>query len=111
MRSLRRTVAVRFSFTTFLALLLISLWAFLGTHYSLSRQVDASLKSVLQLEAASLAAGLPLVFQPGASDMDTFVRQVNRFIAVRDADGRPISVNTDLAVELPLEEQAFVQVR
>ncbi len=111
MRSLRRALAVRFSLTIFLALLLISLWAFLGTHYSLSRQLDESLKSALQLEAASLAAGLPVVFQPGSRDMDVFVRQVNRFIAIRDSTGNALSVNTALALNLPVDRQSFGQAR
>ncbi|UCD24352.1 MAG: hypothetical protein JSW51_00075 [Gemmatimonadota bacterium] len=111
MHSLRRALAVRFSFTIFLALLLISLWAFLGTHYSLSRQLDESLKSALQLEAASLAAGLPVVFQPGPTDMDSFVRQVNRFIAIRDSNGNALSVNTVVALSLPLDEQSFGRAR
>ncbi|UCG85245.1 MAG: hypothetical protein JSW71_15065 [Gemmatimonadota bacterium] len=109
MRSLRRTLAVRFSLTTFLALLLISLWAFLGTHYSLSRQIDESLKSTLQLEAATLAARLPVVFQPGSNDLDTFVRQVNRFITVRDSAGNALSANTVFAVNLPVDSARLRQ--
>jgi two-component system OmpR family sensor kinase len=107
MRSLRRTLAVRFSLTNFLALLLISLWAFLGTHYSLSRQLDESLKSTLQLEAATLAARLPVVFQPGSNDLDSFVRQVNRFITVRDSAGNALSANTVFAVNLPIDWDSF----
>ncbi len=109
MRSLRRTLAVRFSFTIFLALLLISLWAFLGTHYTLSRQIDESLKSTLQLEAAALAAQLPVVFQPGSNDLDTFVRQINRFITVRDSAGNALSANTIFALSLPVDSAPFRQ--
>ncbi len=109
MRSLRRTLAVRFSFTIFLALLLISLWAFLGTHYTLSRQIDESLKSTLQLEAAALAAQLPVVFQPGSNDLDTFVRQINRFITVRDSAGNALSANTIFALSLPVDSVPFGQ--
>lgn len=109
MRSLRRTLAVRFSFTIFLALLLISLWAFLGTHYTLSRQIDESLKSTLQLEAAALAAQLPVVFQPGSNDLDTFVRQINRFITVRDSAGNALSANTIFALSLPVDSVPFRQ--
>jgi signal transduction histidine kinase len=83
----------------------------LGTHYSLSRQLDESLKSALQLEAASLATGLPVVFQPGSSDMDAFVRQVNRFIAIRDSAGNTLSVNTVLALNLPVDSHSFGQAR
>jgi signal transduction histidine kinase len=109
MRSLRRTLAVRFSFTTFLALLLISLWAFLGTHYSLSRQINESLKSTLQLEAAAFAAQLPALFQPGSNDLDAFVRQVNRFIVLRDSVGSALSANTAFAANLPIDRASFAQ--
>jgi heavy metal sensor kinase len=107
MRSLRRTLAVRFSLTNFLALLLISLWAFLGTHYSLSHQLDESLKSTLQLEAATLAARMPVVSPPASEDLDTFVRQVNRFITVRDSAGDALSANTEFAVHLPVDTESF----
>jgi len=106
MRSLRRALAVRLSLTIFLALLLISLWAFLGTHYSLSRQLDESLKSTLQLEAAMLAARIPIGVQPSSNDLDTYVRQVNRFVTVRDSSGIVQSANSPFALNVPVDQES-----
>jgi signal transduction histidine kinase len=109
MRSLRRTLAVRLSLTIFLALLLISLWAFLGTHYSLSRQLDESLKSTLQLEAAMLAARIPIGVQPSSNDLDTYIRQVNRFVTVRDSFGVVQSANSSFALNVPVDRENFAR--
>jgi signal transduction histidine kinase len=109
MRSLRRTLAVRLSLTIFLALLLISLWAFLGTHYSLSRQLDESLESTLQLEAAMLAARIPIGVQPSSNDLDTYIRQVNRFVTVRDSSGIVRSANSPFALNVPVDRDNFAQ--
>jgi signal transduction histidine kinase len=103
MQSLRRTLAVRFSLTMFLALLLISLWAFLGTHFSLSRQLDESLTSAVQLEAAALAARLPIAFQSNSNDLDAFVRQINRFVTVRDSVGGVLLANAPFSHEIPVD--------
>ena len=106
MRSLRRTLVVRFSLTMFLALLLISLWAFLGTHYSLSRQLNESLSSTLQIEATALAAQLPVGPQATSSDLDAFIRQINRFVTIRDSTGQVILSNTPFT-SIPLDSLGF----
>lgn len=106
MRSLRRTLVVRFSLTMFLALLAISLWAFLGTHFSLSRQLNESLTSALQLEAAALAARLPVGFQSSSTDLDAFIRQINRFVLVRDSTGRILLSNTPFE-DIPLDRESL----
>ncbi len=110
MRSLRRTLAVRFSLTMFLALLLMSLWAFLGTHFSLSRQLNESLTSALQLEATALAARSPVSFRSGSSDLDTFIRQVNRFVIVHDSSGHVVLSNTPFS-DVPVDPVAFSRAR
>jgi two-component system OmpR family sensor kinase len=110
MRSLRRTLVVRFSLTMFLALLLISLWAFLGTHFSLSRQLNESLTSTLQLEAAALAARLPVGFQSNSNDLDAFIRQINRFVTVRDSTGNIITSNTPFT-DIPVDQESFARAR
>jgi two-component system OmpR family sensor kinase len=106
MRSLRRTLAVRFSLTMFLALLLISLWAFLGTHFSLSRQLNESLTSTLRVEAAALAARLPVGFQSTSADLEAFIRQVNRFVTVRDSSGHVVLSNTPFT-NIPIDAESF----
>ena len=106
MHSLRRTLAVRFSLTMFLALFLIALWAFLGTRRRISEQLDAGLASAQQLEAAVLAARLPLAFD-SASDFDEFVERVNRFVIVRDSAGRASATNTPFGASIPVDQASF----
>ncbi len=106
MHSLRRTLAVRFSLTMFLALFLIALWAFLGTHRRISDQLDAGLASAQQLEAAVLAARLPIAFD-SASDLDEFVERVNRFVIVRDTLGRASATNTPFGASIPVDQASF----
>ncbi|MFQ5703340.1 MAG: sensor histidine kinase [Gemmatimonadales bacterium] len=111
MHSLRRTLAVRFSLTMFLGLLLISLWAFLGTHSRISDQLDAGLGSAEQLEAAVLAARLPLAFDSASNDLDEFVERVNRFVIVRDSLGRASATNTTFAASIPVDSASFEAAR
>ena len=107
MYSLRRTVAVRFSFTIFVALLLIALWAYVGARRILRDSLDNNLAAAAQIQAAVLASRLPIAIQPGPPEMDRFVHAVNRFVAVRDHDGAILETNTPLASDLPLDQQAF----
>lgn len=109
MYSLRRTLAVRFSLTIFLALLIIALWAWLGAQRILLDELDRGLEAAAHLESAALAAGLPIPAHPGAADDATFVRHVNRFVAVRDTAGRIVETNTALAVDLPLDRAGFTR--
>jgi signal transduction histidine kinase len=107
MRSLRRTVSVRFSLTIFGALLIIALWAFLGTRRVLQESLDQNLATAAQLEHAVLAARLPVAIQPGPNDWDSFVHRVNRFVVIRNADGRVVETNTAIAAAIPLDRTAF----
>jgi signal transduction histidine kinase len=107
MYALRRTVAVRFSLTIFVALLLIALWAYHGTRRILREALDRNLAASAQLEAAVLASRLPIAIHPGSADVDRFIQRVNRFVAIRDENGDIIESNTGLAAELPLARDAF----
>jgi two-component system OmpR family sensor kinase len=107
MYSLRRTLAVRFCLTMFVALVLIALWAFLGAHRTLRQQLDAALASGLTLELDMVAAGEPLAPHGGPPDFESFVREVNQFVVLRDSSGRLIAANTSLAHDLPLDRAAF----
>jgi two-component system heavy metal sensor histidine kinase CusS len=53
MYSLRRTLAVRFSLTMFAALLLIALWAYLGAHQTLVRELESPADAAERLETAN----------------------------------------------------------
>ena len=111
MHSLARTLAVRFCATIFVALLLIGLWAYVGTQRVLRKDLDSGLQSALELESAVLASGHELQIQIDVPDHATFVTSVNRYVAVRDFDGAILDANTPLARDLPVRQDALVTVR
>ncbi|MCK5487637.1 MAG: hypothetical protein KAI86_15575, partial [Desulfobacterales bacterium] len=86
MYSLRRTLAVRFSITIFIALLFIAVWAYLGAQRILREELDHGLAAVAQLEFAVIGAGFPIALHAEPSDLDGFIDVVNRFVVVRDVD-------------------------
>lgn len=107
MRSLRRTLSVRFSLTMFVALVLIGTGAFLGGRPTLGRLLDRGLAAALQLESAVVARGLSVARDAGPHDIAAFVDRVNRFVVVRDSLGNVVATNTPSAAELPLAREAF----
>ncbi len=111
MRSLRRALAVRFSLTMIVALMLIALWAFIGTHRRLKHQLEASLTSAMHLQTATLARRLPIAFQPESADLEGFIRDVNRFVTVRDSIGHVIEANTPFSGGLPVDSASFHRAR
>jgi two-component system OmpR family sensor kinase len=111
MYSLRRTLAVRFSLTIFVALCFIALWAFLGTRRILRDALDRNLSGAAQLEIAVVASRLPLAIHPTSTDLDGFIHTVNRFVAVRDSVGRIVEANTPFAEQLPLDQDSFEAAR
>lgn len=111
MYSLRRTLAVRFSLTIFVALLFIALWAYLGTRRVLRQELDNDLSAALELESAPLIIGRPLSVQHGYWALPDFIEHVNRFVVIRDSAGQVIGTNTPLARDLPLEPEVFAAAR
>lgn len=109
MYSLRRTVAVRFSSTIFVALLLIALWAYTGARHILCDALDANLAAAAQLQSAVLASRLPIAMQPGPADLESFTRIVNRFVAVRSTTAEVVETNSPLAADLPLDSTSFTR--
>jgi signal transduction histidine kinase len=109
MYSLRRTLAVRFSITIFIALLFIAVWAYLGAQRILREELDRGLAAVAQLEFAVIGAGFPIALHAEPSDLDGFIDVVNRFVIVRDVDTNVLAVNTPLANNVPLEAESFQQ--
>jgi two-component system OmpR family sensor kinase len=103
MRSLRRTLSVRFSLTMFVALLVIAFWAFLGARRILRHELDHGLAAAGYIESSAAAAGRPVPRQGVGFDMETFVREVNRFVVLRDPSGTILDANTPLAAGLPLD--------
>lgn len=107
MYSLRRTLAVRFSLTMLVALTLIAAWAFLGVHRAFREDLDRALGAALWLEMDVLSAGAPIALHAESRDLEEFVEQVNRFVALRDRSGRVVSSNTSFAAHLPLDTSLF----
>lgn len=108
MRSLSRVLTVRFSLTMLLGLLLIGLWAFLGMRLALNDRLDRALRAAAGLQGAAMAANLPIAFQQPWSGDDQFIREVNRFVVVRDSSGRAVGGNTPASPTIPLDSTAFV---
>jgi signal transduction histidine kinase len=109
MYSLRRTLAVRFSLTIFVALLFIALWAYVGARRILRDALDRNIAAAAQLELAVIGSGQSLAPQPAGSDFDRFVATVNRFVAARDHTGRIVEINTPFAGDLPLDHASFAR--
>jgi signal transduction histidine kinase len=103
MQSLSRTLSVRFSLTMFLALLVIAFWAFLGARRVLRRELDQGLAAAGRIESSIVAAGRSVPRQSAHLGVAAFVREVNRFVAVRDSSGHVLDVNTPLAAGLPVD--------
>lgn len=111
MYSLRRTLAVRYSVTMFVALLAIALWACVGTTRLLRGELDRGLLAASQLQTAILASGRPLSVQTDIATVPDYVARLNRFVVVRDSTGAIVSVNSPLAMDLPIDTAAFRAAR
>jgi two-component system OmpR family sensor kinase len=109
MQSLRRTLSVRFSFTMFVALFVIALWAFLGTQRILRQELDRGLAAAAHLESAVLAAGYQLPAQRFHDGAGRFEEEVYRLVVVRDPDGHPIGGNMAIARDLPFDSTALAE--
>ena len=109
MQSLRRTLSVRFSFTMFVALFVIALWAFLGMQRILRRELDRGLAAVAHLETTVLAAGGALPVEQSAPDGASFRAEVHRLVVLRDARGQAIGSNLTAARALPFDSSAVAR--
>jgi two-component system OmpR family sensor kinase len=111
MRSLRRTLAVRFSATMLVALAAIAAWAYLGVRHLLREELDRTLRNAAQSQADMVAAfGSPPV-HVAALDKEGFVREVNQLVVTRDSAGRILAANTEFARSLPLDAESFARAR
>jgi signal transduction histidine kinase len=108
--SLQRTLAVRFSATMFVALLALAFWAYLGVRRTLLQELDRSLQGSGQLQVNSLAA---LRSAQGNREfpINCFVRDINRFVVLRDSTGLIVGSNSARARGLLLDPAAFQQAR
>lgn len=109
MQSLRRTLSVRFSFTMFVALFIIALWAFLGTQRILHRELDRGLAAIGHLQTAVIAAGLDLPAEEPVPGSGPIPFEVNRLVVLRDPDGSVVGANRGTGLALPYDSAALAR--
>jgi len=109
MQSLRRTLSVRFSFTMFVALFVIALWAFLGTQRILRRELDRGLAAIGHLQTAVIAAGIDLPAERVHPGTDLIPAEVNRLVVLRDPEGRVVGSNWGIGRTLSFDSTALVR--
>ncbi|MBK7785735.1 MAG: hypothetical protein IPJ57_14730 [Gemmatimonadetes bacterium] len=107
MRSLQRTLALRYGFTMLVALVAVALWAFLGVQRTLARQLDLALDDGADLMVDVVAKGEGLAQHAGARDLSVFLDELNRLVVLRDRSGRILDYNMPMASLLPLDSAAF----
>jgi len=111
MRSLQRTLTLRYAATMLAALLLIGLWAYLGVRMTLVSELDRALADAAAIMADVVASGEPLTAHVGASDLRGTVTEGNRLVVTRDSAGRILDSNSRLAGEIPLDSAAMILAR
>lgn len=112
-RSLRRTLAVRFAATMAVGLLAASAAVLWGANQVLVRQLDQGL-SAAGFIALDRLVNLPACCEnepPLAAEPVAYARLVNRYLVLRDPDGRPLHAMPHLAADLPLDTAAFRAAR
>jgi two-component system heavy metal sensor histidine kinase CusS len=110
MRSLRRTLSVRFSATMLVALAGIAVWTYLGIRRTMYRQLDDSLQHTATLQVDLVSSVGSLVPHSGLANPERFVR-TNRVVSLRDSSGRVMVLNAKLQQALPLDARAFAAAR
>jgi len=109
MYSLRRTLAVRFSLTLFVVLLLIAMLADAGAQRLLREELDRDLLTAAELELGFVRTGFPILPYPGEFTRQEFIERLNRFVAVRGFPDSILATNTTLANELPVDHSAIMR--
>jgi signal transduction histidine kinase len=111
LRSLQRTLAVRFGLTMLVALLGVAWWAYMGVEAALQSQLDRELRSDAGLMVDVIVNRESLARHHGAADLPGFVAEVNRLVVARDSSGRALDSNSPLASDLPFDAASFAAAR
>ncbi len=109
MHSLSRTLAVRFSLTLFVALLLIAILAYGGAQRLLREELDRGLLAAAGLELGFVRTGFPIVPYPETLTREQFIERLNRFVTVRAFPDSILASNTTLANDLPVHRGAIMR--
>lgn len=110
MRSLRRTLSVRFSATMLAALVGIAAWTYVGIRRTMYRQLDESLDHTATLQVDLVSSVGSLAPHAGLDNPERFV-QANRIVSLRDSGGRVMVQNANLGRPLALDVRAFAAAR
>jgi len=110
MRSLQRTLALRFGLTMFVALVGVMLWAYQDIRATVEQELDRGLASAAALMADVVAAGEHLSTHRGPGDAIGF-DEMNRLVVTRDSSGRIMEYNAPSAADLPLDSASFAAAR
>jgi signal transduction histidine kinase len=111
MRSLRRLLAVRFTLTMVITLLVIGGAVYLVTQRTLHQQLDQSLASFLDVDLATLTPFRADRNESPTTSLDVFIERVNRFVVRRDWEGAVVAANTPHAITVPFDAGAVVLAR
>ncbi len=111
MRSLQRTLTMRYAATMLAALLFIGLWAYLGVRTTLENELDRALGEAAAIMSDVVASGEPLTAHVGASDLSGTVTEGIRLVVTRDSAGNILKGNSRLAATLPLDSSAMIIAR
>jgi signal transduction histidine kinase len=106
MRSLRRTLSVRFSGTMLVALAGIAAWTYFGIRRTMYRQLDDSLQHTATLEVDLVKSVGSLAPHSGAGNPEQLAR-ASRVVSLRDSSGKVMAQNANLGRALPLDARAF----
>jgi signal transduction histidine kinase len=107
MRSLRRTLSVRFSGTMLVALAGIAAWTYFGIRRTMYRQLDDSLQHTATLQVDLVSSVGSLVPHSGLDSPE----RANRVVSLRDSSGRVMVQNASLGRSLVLDTRAFEAAR
>jgi signal transduction histidine kinase len=111
LRSLQRTLALRYGVTMLVTLMGFAWWIYGGVVAVLQRQLDRDILSAAALMVDVVASGESLAVHLGAADLPGLVAEVNRIVVARDSSGRAVDSNSPLASELPFDAVSFATAR
>jgi two-component system OmpR family sensor kinase len=111
MRSLQRTLTLRYAATMLAALLFIGLWAYLGVRTKLESELDRALADAATIMSDVVASGEPLTAHLGASDLGGLLTDGNRLVVTRDSAGKILRSNSLLGDGIPLDSSAMIVAR
>lgn len=112
-RSLRRALAVRFAATMAAGLIAFAVALSWGTSRVLHEQLDQAIAAGGFLATERLVHPAPEgMLEPlVATDRPRYMREVNRYVVLREADGRVAGALPHMAASLPLDTAAFRAAR